>query len=176
MSAMVGKTRELGTATLGGLLVGAVLSTILGVANVPFYSAVGSFVGGIVAAYLLRGKLSQAAIAGALSGILGTPFLLGLSDILAIFNLIPIPSEPTPSLAELQAVVVIIAGMDLVAGGIGGAILGTVFHPPVSQPSTPTPPSITGAASEQVRYCVQCGAQLPSGAVICPHCNARQPQ
>jgi ribosomal protein L40E len=27
-----------------------------------------------------------------------------------------------------------------------------------------------------VRYCVQCGAQLPSGALICPQCNARQPQ
>ena len=27
----------------------------------------------------------------------------------------------------------------------------------------------------QVQYCIQCGAQLPIGARICPHCNAAQP-
>ena len=176
MTTMVGKSRELGTATLGGLVVGAVLSTVLGVANAPLYSAIGSFIGGIVAAYLLRGKLGQAVIAGALSGILGTPFLLGLSDILAIFGLITTPSGPTPSLVELQSVVVIIAGLDLVAGAAGGVILGTLYHPPGSVPSAPTPQSAAGVTSVQARYCVQCGAQLPSGALICPHCNARQPQ
>lgn len=176
MSTMIGKTRELGTATLGGLVVGAILSTILGVLNAPFYSAIGSFIGGIVAAYLLRGKIGQATIAGALSGILGTPFLLGFSDILAIFDLIPTPPGPTPTLAELQAAVVIIAGMDLVAGAIGGAIFGAVYHPPGQLPPTPLPQSVTGTGLGQVRYCVQCGAQLPAGALICPHCNARQPQ
>jgi Zn-dependent protease/predicted transcriptional regulator len=28
----------------------------------------------------------------------------------------------------------------------------------------------------QVRYCVQCGAQLPLGTLVCPFCGARQPQ
>jgi len=28
----------------------------------------------------------------------------------------------------------------------------------------------------QVRYCIQCGAQLPSQTVTCPHCGANQPQ
>jgi Zn-dependent protease/predicted transcriptional regulator len=32
------------------------------------------------------------------------------------------------------------------------------------------------AALGQVRYCVQCGGQLPAGTAICPHCNAKQPQ
>lgn len=27
----------------------------------------------------------------------------------------------------------------------------------------------------QVRYCVQCGAQLPFGTITCPYCNATQP-
>ncbi len=176
MTTMVGKARELGTATLGGLVVGAVLGTILGVANAPLYSAIGSFIGGIVAAYLLQGKIGQAAIAGALSGILGTPFLLGLSDILAIFGLIPTPSGPTPSLADLQNVVMIIAGMDLLSGAAGGVILGTLHHPPGSVPSTPPPQPAAGVTPIQARYCVQCGAQLPSGALICSQCNARQPQ
>jgi len=176
MTVKVGKTRELGTATLVGLMVGALLSTILGIANASLYSAVGSFIGGIVAAYLFRGKPGEAVIAGALSGILGTPFLLGLSDIVAIFGLIPTPPGPTPSLAELQTAVVIIAGMDLVAGAAGGAILGGFYHPRGSVPATPSPQSAAGVASVQVKYCVQCGAQLPSSALICPHCNIRQPQ
>jgi CBS domain-containing protein len=35
------------------------------------------------------------------------------------------------------------------------------------------PPS---AAAPQLHYCIQCGAQLPIGTSICPHCNATQPQ
>jgi hypothetical protein len=176
MTAIVSKTRELGTATLGGLITGAVLSTLLGLANAPLYSAIGSFLGGIVAAYLLRGKLDQAVIVGALSGILGTPFLLGLSDIFAIFGLIPTPSGPTPSLVELQTVVVIIAGIDLVAGAAGGAVLGAFHTPPRTIPLTPSPQSAPETTSAQGRFCVQCGAPLPSGALACPQCNARQPQ
>jgi CBS domain-containing protein len=33
--------------------------------------------------------------------------------------------------------------------------------------ATPSPP--------QMRYCIQCGAQLPIGTTTCPHCNATQP-
>jgi len=35
------------------------------------------------------------------------------------------------------------------------------------------PPS---ADTPQPHYCIQCGAQLPIGTSICPHCNATQPQ
>jgi hypothetical protein len=173
---MSSKSRELGTATLGGLVVGGLASSVLAIADVSFSTAIGALIGGIVAAYLLRGKVGQAAMAGAVSGLLGTPFLLGFEDILAIFEVVPIPSGPTPSMAELQAAVAVIAGMDLIAGAIGGAIFATVYHPPREVPSQPTLPPVPGAAPGQVRYCVQCGAQLPSGALICPHCNARQPQ
>jgi hypothetical protein len=173
---MSAKTRELGTAMLGGLVAGSILITILGVADLPFYSAIGAFIGGLVAAYLLRGKTGQAAIAGGLSGILSTPLFLGLSDILVIFDLIPTPSGPAPTLAELQTAVTLIVGIDLVAGAVGGAILGAVYHAPRGVQPVPAPPIGTGAAPGQRRYCVQCGAQLPVGALICPHCNATQPQ
>jgi len=173
---MSAKTRELGTATLVGSVVGSVLITILGVANLPFYSAIGAFIGGIVAAYMLRGKVGQAAGAGALSGLIGTPFFLGFSDILAIFSLIPTPSGPTPTLADLQLAVALIAGMDLVAGAIGGAILGAVYHAPKEPTLMPAPSSAAGMPTGAVRYCVQCGAQLPPGASICPQCGAKQPQ
>ncbi len=43
------------------------------------------------------------------------------------------------------------------------------LHPPAQ----PTP---IFAASGQVRYCVQCGAQLPAGTLTCPYCNATQPK
>jgi len=176
------KARELGTATLGGLVVGSIVTTVLGIgANyypdvlASFYPAVGAFIGGVVAAYLLRGKVAQAAGVGALSGILGIPFFLGLSDIFAVFGLMPTPSGPTPSLADLQAAIAIISGMNLVAGAIGGIVLGSVYHAPAEP--TPLPPAMpAGTGPALQRYCVQCGAQLPVGALICPHCNARQPQ
>jgi len=173
---MPSKNRELGTATLGGLVVGGVIATVLGMTDLSFSTAIGALIGGVFAAYLLHGKVGQAAIAGALSGLLTTPFLLGLEQILAIFEVIPIPPGPTPSMADLQAAVVVIVMIDLVAGAVGGAVFGAAYHPP-KEPISPLPaPSGVGTPSVQVRYCVQCGAQLPSGAMICPHCNARQPQ
>ena len=125
------KTRELGTATLGGLVVGSVVSAILalGAPFYPdtlalFYPVIGSFIGGIVAAYLLHAKINQAVTAGVLSGILSTPFFFGLTDIFVYIGLMPIPSGQTPPLAELQTIVAIIMGMNLVGGAVGGAVLG----------------------------------------------------
>lgn len=169
---MLHKNRELGTAVLGGLVAGGTVSVVLGIADVSYSTFVGAFVGGLVAAYLLYGKISQAAIAGALSGVLGTPFFLGMSQILLIFEVIPIPPGPNPPLSELQAAVGVIVVTNLIVGALGAVILSAVHHPPKELPPPPPPP---GSAVGQVRYCVQCGAQLPPGAMICPHCNARQP-
>lgn len=153
---------------MGGLA--SVLLTMVELAFAPF---IGAFLGGIVAAYILYGKVGQASLAGAISGILSTPFSLGLSDILVIFELIPIPAGPAPTLEELQAAVVVVFGINFVAGAVGGSLLGLVRRP-VAVPPPPPPPS-PGQVPGQSRYCVQCGAQMPAGTLICPHCNARQP-
>ena len=177
MSASAREPRELGTAVLGGLVVGAVLSSLLGVADVPFYFAAGAFVGGVVAAYLLHGKLVQATLAGALAGVAGTPFLLGLSDMLVIFGLIPNSSEPAPSLAELQLIVGIIFLFNLIVGALGGLMVGAAYRGPIQSPATVDTPKSAwpGTVSGTSRFCVQCGASLSSGVVVCPHCGAKQP-
>ena len=170
------KTRDLWTAVLAGVVVTGVLTAFLEAATLtpPLSDAVGAFVGGAIAAYVLYGKVGQATAAGALSGVIGTPFYLGVSEVLFIFGVIPTPSGPTPPLSELQAAVVIILGIDLVSGAIGATLAGSVHHPP---PETMLPPpQVSPGTVFQTRYCVQCGAQLPPGAVVCPQCNARQPQ
>jgi hypothetical protein len=173
---MLSKSREFGTATLGGLLVGGVISGVLGLTDLSFSTAIGALIGGVFAAYLLHGKAGQAASAGAVSGLLAVPFLIGLEQVLAIFEVVPIPSGPTPALSELQVAIGVIAVMDVVAGAVGGAVFGAAYHPAKEPTLTPIPPSGVVTPSSQVRYCVQCGAQLPSGALMCPHCSARQPQ
>ena len=175
MSAPLAKNRDLLAATLVGTVVTGVLTAFLEAAGVtaPLSDAVGALVGGAAAAYVLYGKLSHAAAAGALSGVLGLPFYVGMSEILYICGLIPTPSGPTPSLAELQLALVLILGADVVAGLVGGAIVGGMRHPR-EEAAMPQPQGIP-VSGPQNKYCVQCGAQLPSGALICPHCGARQP-
>ncbi len=173
---MLVKTRDLLGATLVGVVVTGVLTALLEAAGLtpPISDGVGSIIGGAAAAYVLYGKVSQAATAGALSGIIGTPLYLGVSEILYIFGVIPAPSGPTPPLSELQVAVVLILGIDLIAGLVGGSMVGAMRHPreevPALQPLGGVPSPVS-----QNKYCVQCGAQLPGRAVVCPHCNARQP-
>jgi ribosomal protein L40E len=169
------KSRELWAGTLVGVVVTGIVAAVLEVGglNPPVSDGVGAFVGGAAAAYVLYGKVSQATTAGGLSGVLGTPFYLGLSEILIIFGAIPTPSGPTPPMSELQVAVVVIVGIDLVAGLCGGAIVGAMRHSREEAPAVQQPQAITSPI--QNKYCIQCGAQLPPGAVICPHCNARQP-
>ncbi len=168
------KSGGLWAGTLGGLVVGGLLAAAMSMTDLPFSTAIGAFVGGVVAAYVLFGKIGQAVAAGALSGILVTPFFLGVLQILVIFNVIPIPSSPTPPLSELQAEVMFIFTMNLLAGAVGGAVTGAIRHPSTGTGTPPSPPPETGPT--QIRYCVQCGAQLPAGAEVCPHCNIKQPQ
>ncbi len=172
---MLAKSRALWAATLSGLVVGGVLATVLSIGDLPFSTAIGALIGGVVAAYVLHGKIGQAAAAGALAGILGTPFSIGVSYLFLIFEVIPIPSSKTPPLSQLQLEVVSIFLTNSVAGAVGGVLAGAVRHPPSGE-GPPPPPQAPGAAPTQPRYCVQCGAQLPSGTLICPHCNAQQPQ
>lgn len=165
------KSRELGTGVLTGLVLGGLVSTVLSIGNVTYSAPIGGFIGGACAAYVAYAKIGQASLAGALAGILSLPFFLGFSQILVIFEVIPLPPGPQPSFAELQSAVVAISLMNLLAGGIGGSILGMVRHPPMAPP----PQQMPGVPG-QAKYCVQCGAQFPFGTILCPHCGARQPQ
>jgi hypothetical protein len=174
-TALSTKSKDLWAATLSGLVVGGLLSAVLSIGDLQFSTVIGAVVGGIVAAYVLYGKIGQAAAAGALAGILNVPFFLGVSQIFLIFEVIPIPTTPTPPLLQLQEAVIFILLTSLVAGAFGGAIGGTIRHRgagAVIPQSIPQP----GTGVAQVKYCVQCGAQLQGGELICPHCNARQPQ
>lgn len=171
---MPAKSREIGTAALVGLVVGGIISAILGVVDLPFASSVGAFIGGIVAAYLLYGKVGQAAVAGGISGIVSYPFSLGVVLIMFIFQLYTPPSGPSPPTSVLEAGVALEAFLNFVSGAVGGLLLSSVRHPAPGA-GLPPPPPPPGYVPGQVRYCVQCGAQVPAGTVICPHCNARQP-
>jgi ribosomal protein L40E len=172
---MLAKSRDLWAGTLVGVVVMGILTAVLEAAGLtaPISDGVGAFVGGAVAAYVLRGKIGQAATAGALSGVLGTPLYIGVEEILYVFGLFPSPSGPTPPRSELQAAVFIIFAIDLIAGVFGGSVVGAVRRPheeaAALQQQAVTIPGV------QNKYCVQCGAQLPAGAVVCPACNARQP-
>jgi hypothetical protein len=166
------KPRELGTGIAVGLIVGGLLATVLSVLNLQFSAPVGAFVGGALAAYVIYDKIGPASIAGALAGLLSLPFFLGLSQIFVIFEIIPIPPGPQPTMAELQSAVVAITLMDLLAGAVAGSILGAVRHPPTPPAATTLPNYPPG----QAKYCVQCGAQLAPGSLTCTHCGARQPE
>jgi hypothetical protein len=174
-TALSTKSKDLWAATLSGLVVGGLLSAVLSIGDLQFSTVIGAVVGGIVAAYILYGRIGQAAAAGALAGVLNAPFFLGVSQIFLIFEVIPIPSTPTPPLSQLQEAVVFIVLTNMVAGAFGGAIGGAIRH---RGPETAAPQSIPqpGTGVAQVKYCVQCGAQLHGGELICPHCSARQPQ
>ena len=172
--ALSAKSKDFWAATSSGFIVGGALSAVLSIGDLPLYTAIGSVVGGMVAAYILYGKVGQAAAAGALAGILGTPFFLGVSYFFLIFGIIPI-SANNPPLSELQAEIITALLINLVAGAFGGTIGGAIRHRGAAI-ATPQPLPTPGAAVAQVRYCVQCGAQLLGGELICPHCNARQPQ
>ena len=169
---MPANAKDVLSATLVGVVVGGIIAALLDTVSLPLSNAVGAFAGGAIAAYVLYGQIPQAARAGALSGLLGMPFYLGVAQVLFIFGAYP-PQGATPPMSQLQMAVGLILVMNLATGTAGGILVATVRHPPPE--AGLLQPAIPGAIPEQLRYCVQCGAQLPAGAVVCPHCNARQP-
>jgi len=165
------KSRELGTGIAVGLIAGGLVAAVLSIVNLPFSPPVGALIGGALAAYVIYDKIGPATLAGGLAGLLSLPFFLGLLQVFVIFGIIPLPPGPQPTMAELQSEVVAITLLDILAGTLAGSILGAVRHPPPPSAATPLPNLPLG----QAKYCVQCGAQLPSGTLTCPHCGARQP-
>lgn len=171
---MSAKSKDFWAAIFSGLVVGGVIAAVLGfVVDPPISTATGALIGGAAAAYVLHGKINQAAATGALASVLEIPFFLGLLEIFLVFELIPNPAGPTPPMSQLQEAVVFILLTNVVAGAFGGAI-GGAAHRRVPESAVPPVPQ-PGIGPVQVKYCVQCGAQL-HGELTCPHCGARQPQ
>lgn len=166
------KKREMGTAVLGGVVIGGGLTAILDITDISLASAFGALVGGGIAAYLLYGKVRDGALAGLLSGLFGYPFYIGSVYLLFISGIYTPPSGPTPSMAVIQAGLAFEFLFNLGAGAVGGLVVSSIRHP---TETLGAPVLSMGSGSAQPRYCVQCGAQLQFGAVICPHCGARQP-
>ena len=159
-------------AALVGVVVSGVIGALLDTVSFAWSFAVGAIAGGAVAGYVLYGQIPDGAKAGALAGAVGAPFYFGLSEVLYVFGAIP-PQSTTPPMSEIQAAIGIIFISSLFLGSIGGVIGSATHHREPQQ--IPAQPTVPGVAPGQVRYCVQCGAQLPAGSVVCPHCNARQP-
>jgi len=161
-----------------GVVVGSIIAALLDVVIAslsPLSNAIGAIVAGVIAAYVLNGKPPQAFRTGVVSGVLGLPFYFGVAQILYIFGAYPIQTT-TPTWSQLQVLqesVVIIFVIYVGLGSGAGFMVGAVRHPPTE--IQPPQPIGLGSSTGQPRYCVQCGAQLPAGTLICPHCNARQP-
>lgn len=173
---MSAKSRDFWAATFSGLVVGGIVAAVLGIeVDPPISTATGALIGGAVAAYVLHGKINQAVATGALASVLAVPFFLGLLEMFLVFEVISNPSGPTPPLSQLQEAVVFILLTNVVAGALGGAVGGAVHHR-AAESALPQPLPPPGAGPTQVRYCVQCGAQLRGGEVVCPYCGAHQPQ
>ena len=169
---MPANTKDILSATLVGVVVGGVIGALLDIVSFQLSNVVGAFAGGAIAAYVLYGQVHEAARAGVLSGIFGMPFYLGVGEVLYILGAIP-PQTTTPTPSQLQFAVGLLLLTNLAAGAFGSMLIAAIRHPAPEKPSLQ--PATPGATPEQLRYCVQCGAQLPAGAVVCPHCNARQP-
>jgi len=169
---MTANTKDMLSATLVGVVVGGIVAALLDTVSFQLSTIVGAFAGGAIAAYVLYGQVPQAARAGSLSGVLGIPFYLGVAEVLYIFGAMPQQST-TPTMAQLQIALGFIFITSLASGTVGGILVAAIRHP--APEKAPIQPAAPGAIPQQLRYCVQCGAQLPAGALVCPHCNARQP-
>ena len=162
---------EIGSAVAVGLVIGGIVASILSIPDLAYAAPVGAFIGGACTGYVLHDKIGRSAAAGALSGLLGLPFFLGLSQVFVIFGIITLPSVTQPSLSELQTAVVGIVIMDALAGAVGAFIVGAIHHPQKIQRES----ELTALQKEgQMKYCVQCGAQL-TGSLVCSQCGAKQP-
>ena len=169
----VSKSRELGSGIAVGLIAGGVLAAILSIFNFPVSEPVGAFVAGALAAYVMYDKIGPVTLGGACAGLLSLPFYLGLLQVFVIFELIPLPTGPQPSLASFQSTVIVITLVDVGVGAMAGSIVGAIHHP--APPTVATPSPTYAGVTEQAKYCVQCGAKMSPGTLTCSQCGARQP-
>jgi hypothetical protein len=168
---------NMGLSVFVGLVIGGVIGVVLTIKEVPAGDAIGTFVGGLVAALLLYAERRRALIGGFLVGIFGFPIQLLI--LLALISAHLYAPEVSPEVAEMSQEALLAAlAVNLllqIAGGIVGGLLGSLIrHPPQGTVEAP-PPYLPPPPSRPEKYCIQCGAGLAKETLICPACGAKQP-
>jgi MFS family permease len=167
---------DMGLSVVAGLAVGGIIGVFLDISEVPAGSAIGTFVGGLVAALLLYAGRRRALIAGIVVGLFGFPIQLMIFLALVSSHLYTPPQVPEISQAVLLVALVATVLMQLVGGAVGGLLGSIIRHPPpgtAEAPRSNLPPPPPPTRPE--KYCIQCGAGLAKETQICPACGAKQP-
>jgi hypothetical protein len=165
---------DMGLCVFVGLAIGGIIGVVLDITEVPAGSAIGTFVGGFVAALLLYAARRRTLIAGLLVGLFGFPVQLLIFLALVSTHLYTSPQVPEISQEVLLVALAVTVLMQVVGGAIGGLLGGMIRHPPpgtVEAPRSYLPPP----PPRPEKYCVQCGVGLAKETSICPACGAKQP-
>ena len=164
----------MGLSVFAGLIIGGIIGVMLEIAGIPVGSAIGAFVGGLVAALLLYAERKKALIAGFLVGLFSFPIQLSMFIALVSSGLYVPPQVPEVPQDVLLVALIVTVVMQAAGGTVGGLLGGIVRHPP---PGTTEPPRpyLPPPPPRPEKYCIQCGAALAKETSICPACGAKQP-
>jgi hypothetical protein len=157
-----------------GLVVGGIIGVILDITEVPAGSAIGTFVGGLLAALLLYAERRRALIAGFLVGLFGFPIQLLIFLAVVSAQLYTPPTVPEISQDVLLVALVVTVFMQIVGGTVGGLLGSIIRHPPPGTVKAPSP-YLPPPPPRPEKYCIQCGAGLAKETQVCPACGAKQP-
>lgn len=160
---------------IAGLIIAGIVGVILDVLNVPAGSAVGAFLGGLAAAWLLYAQRKRAAIVGFVVGLFSFPVQLATYTAVLSSGLYTPPPVPEISQEVLLTALVAAVAMEMIGGTVGGLLGGILHHPPPGTPEAPRP-YIPPPPPRPEKYCIQCGAGLAKETTVCPACGAKQPQ
>lgn len=165
---------NMGLSVFAGLVIGGIIGVVLDIVEIPAASAVGAFVGGLVAALLLYAERRRALIAGFLVGLFSFPVQLSMFVALVSSGLYIPPQVPEVSQDILLVALIVTVVMQAVGGTVGGLLGGMIRHPPprpVESPRQYLPPP----PPRPEKYCIQCGVGLAKETSVCPACGAKQP-
>jgi len=172
--ALSARKSGMGISAVAGLLVAGIVGIILEILQVPLGTAVGAFVGGIAAAWLLYGPRNRALIAGFIVGLFSFPvqllFFMGVASS-GLYTPPPVEALPQDILLAALAVSLVI---QVITGTVGGFLGGILHHPPAGTIEAPRP-YVPPPPPRPEKYCIQCGAGLAKETLVCPACGAKQP-